>query len=255
MSSKQYTGYTGAFRKRLDALQATLSQNVETVTRSSILDFAGTGVEDLNPPQFIDEYHNQYKNTALVRQNLNKFVRDVTEPGVRVKAEDDQTEAFFMGETEETDLPDFAPEGGFLANCAVLAGEKRQPFEKYLKADVLHKWTRGTFLTEYLKADPEDPESAIHGFKAIRPETVSARTYDNTNILLDPDPDADRNQNIDFQLTPRGEVAAYIQFDENSILGSRVGIDFGSRADVPLSQNDVLKQVLDPDIGGNEDTE
>lgn len=245
----------GAFRKRIDALQSSLQQSVETVTRSSIIDIAGTGVEDINPPSDIDEFHNQYKKTGIVRQNLNKFVRDVTEPGVRVKADDETTEAYFMGETEDLSPPDFAPRGGFLENCAVLAGEKHQPFEDYVKIAILHKWTRGTFLTEYLKRDVEDPESEITGFKAIRPETVSARTYDNTNILLDPDPEADANEDVDFEPTKRGEVAAYVQFDENSILGRRTGVDFGERNDVPLSQNDVLKQVLDPDIGGSDDTE
>lgn len=239
---------TGPLSSRWEALQNRLQQTVETVTRTSRLRIARSGLDDVDPPEDIDEYHGLYRDVGLVRSNINQFVRDVTGPGVRIECDDDQTQAYFMG---GEDAPDFAPEGGFIDNCAVVAGEKGKPFYPYLQTTIVQRWTRGTVLNEYVKDDPSDPEYQITGFKHIRPETVSARTYPNTNILVDPDPSADSNQEFQTEIeeTNRGEAAAYVQFDDKSILGRRKG-GF-DRTSVYLSQNDVLKQVLDVDIGGD----
>jgi hypothetical protein len=243
----------GPIRGRVEALAERLSQSVETVTRSSRIFVESSDVDDINPPDDIDEYHAYYRNVGIIRGNINQFVRDVTAPGVRLEADDDLTEAYFVGATEDTTLPEFAPPGGFLDNCGVIAGEKNKPFYPYLKTSVAQKYTRGTVLHEYLKSDDDkdDPDFQIQGFKHIRPETVSARTHSNTNILIGPEEtDLDLD---DDEITRRGEAAAYVQFDDQSIVGSRSG---GMDEDeVPLSQNDVLKQVNDPDIGGDDGTE
>lgn len=244
---------TGRVRGAVEALQQRLSQSVQTVTRNSRIFIESSDVDDLNPPDDIDEYHEFYRSIGIIRANLNKFVRDVVKPGVRIEAEDDTTQAYFMG---GEDAPDFAPRGGFIENCAVIGGEKRQSFYPYLKVDIVQKWTKGTTLNELLKQAGEETEAGgpITGFKHIRPETVSARTYANTNILLEPD--ANKKDDIeipDGEITKRDEAAAYVQFDDNSIVGRRQG---GMDEDeIALSQNDVLKRTLDPDIGGDEATE
>jgi hypothetical protein len=242
---------TGPIRSRLEALQQRLSQSAETVTRSSRLFVENTNVDDLTPPDDIDEFHTLYRELGIVRGNINQFVRDVVGPGVRINADDPTTRAYFTGESDdEADVPESAPSGGFLENCAVIAGVRNQPFYPYLKSSIAQKYTRGTALHEYLKRDDEkdDPEFRIQGFKHIRPETVSARVHANTNILLAPD-----ETGIDEETTRRDEAAAYVQFDDRSILGERInGFDEDS---VALSQNDVLKQVNDADIGGDEATE
>lgn len=243
------TSSSGPIKGRVEALAQRISQTVETVTRNSRIHIESGDVDDLNPPEDIDEYHDLYRKIGIIRANLNKFTRDVVKPGVRIEADDDTTQAYFEG---GEDAPDFAPEGGFLENCAVIAGEKRQPFYPYLKVDIVQKWTKGTTLNEYLKADDEvtDPNARITGFKHIRPETVSARTYANQNILLDPE---DTETAEEDEITKRDEAAAYVQFDDQSIVGQRNG---GMDEDeVLLSQNDVLKRTLDPDIGGDDATE
>jgi len=237
---------SGPIRGRVEALAERLSQSVETVTRNSRIFIESSEVDDLNPPEDIDEYHDLYREVGIIRGNINQFVRDVVGPGVRIEAEDDDTEAYFTGEFDGQ-APDYAPQGGFLSECAVIAGERNKPFYPYLKASVVQKWTRGTVLHEYLKSKEEksDPEFQIQGFKHIRPETVSARTHSNTNILISPD-----ETDIADETTKRGEAAAYVQFDDTSIVGQRNGgID---NEEIPLSQNDVLKQVIDPDIGGDD---
>ncbi|GAB3669536.1 hypothetical protein [Halopiger thermotolerans] len=253
MSTTESQSRSGPIKGRVEALAQRLSQTVETVTRNSRIFIESSDVDDLNPPEDIDEYHQLYREIGIIRANLNQFVRDVVKPGVRIEADDPTTQAYFMGEApEDGEVPDFAPEGGFLENCAVLAGEKHQPFYPYLKVDILQKWTKGTTLNEYLKADDEvtEPDARITGFKHIRPETVSARTYANKNILLDPE---DTEIAEEDEITKRDEAAAYVQFDDQSIVGQRNG---GMDEDeVYLSQNDVLKRTLDPDIGGDDATE
>jgi len=246
------TQSSGPIRGRLEALQQRLSQSVETVTRSSRLFVENTDVDDLSPPSDIDEFHNLYRELGIVRGNINQFVRDVVGPGVRIDANDTTTTAYFTGEhpDENESPPEFAPPGGFLDNCGVIAGERNKPFYPYLKGSIVQKYTRGTALHEYLKSDEQkdDPEFQIQGFKYIRPETVSARAHANTNILLAPD-----ETSVAKETTRRDEAAAYVQFDDQSVLGERIG-GFGEDS-IALSQNDVLKQVNDPNIGGDAATE
>jgi hypothetical protein len=234
----------GRLRRAWDTLQDTVRQPVETVTRSTTLQTASGDVEDIDPPEDIDEFVELYYEVSPIRKNVNEFVSDVTAPGIRVQSPDDATEAYFHG---GDDAPDAAPEGGFLSECFVF-DERRQPFGKGLELSVRDRWVRGTVLVEYLKDDPEDEDSIITGFKFIRPETVSARTYDNRTQLVKPD-DTDAAD----MTTKRDEAAAYVQFDEESILGRRTGRDLFTDDDtsIPLSQNDVLKLVLDQDIGGD----
>lgn len=241
----------------VSTLQQVLSQPVETVTRTARFERSGAGVDEIDPPEDLDEFWEQYKETAIVRANLNQFVSDVVSPGARVEVDEENNSApnatrdYFMG---GDNAPQDTPEGGFMEQCFVFAGERRQPFMPGLKSTILNRWVRGTDLNELLKADPEDAESPIHGFYKIRPETVHPQVYENTNILLDPDPNAEANEDVGFKETPRGEAAAYIQFADDSILGRRLG-GFDDREEIRLSQNDVLKQVLDPDIGGDSATE
>lgn len=239
-------------RNTYEALQATLQQSVETVTRSSRIDIVGGGIDEIDPPEDIDEYAEQAKTNAIARANLRKFVNDVWEPGYRVEGPD-ETVQFFLGDQDDIDAdpPEETPDGGFLNNAAVFAGERHQDFYDFGKECSWQRWARGTVLIEYLKEDSTDPESRITGFAFIRPETVYPQVENNTNILLDADFEdlPDDISRSDVTMTRRDEVAAYIQFDDESILGlRRNGFD---EQEIPLSQNDVLKQVLDPDIGGD----
>jgi hypothetical protein len=234
-------------RQRAKEALAGLRQGVESVTRQARIDIESGGVDEIDPPSELDELYDLYQEVGIIRKSLNKYAADVTSPGARVTADSEQTEAYFNG---GGDAPDGTPAGGFLENCAVIGGEKRQPFKPFLKLTVKNRWARGTVLSELLKAARDDPESKITGFKHIRPETVYARTYPNQNVLIEPDDD-----DVDgIETTPRGENAAYVQFDDNSILGRRTG-GFDNRDGIPLSQNDVHKQVLDPDVGGFDATE
>lgn len=231
-----------------EALQDKLQQSAETVTRNARIDISGGDVDEIDPPEYIDEYAEQAKETAIVRANLRQYVQDVTKPGYRLEGPD-KTVAFFLGEDAEevdTNPPEGTPDGGFLENCFIIGGEKRKGFYFGLQQAIWERWVRGTVLIEYIKDDKDDPESEINGFKFIRPETVYPQVYRNTNTLIDPD-DTDTEG---IETTRRDEAAAYIQFDDRSILGlRRQGFNNDS---INLSQNDVMKQTLEPDIGGDD---
>jgi hypothetical protein len=232
-----------------DTLQ-NLRQNVETVVRQSRFEISGGGVDQIDAPDDLDELVDLAKKVGFVWVAYDVFASEVWEPGYRVEGPD-ETVAYFMGEQEDLDAtpPEGTPEGGFLSNCGVYAGEKQQDFYDVGKATTFQRRLRGTVLHELLKKDPEDPESEISGFHFIRPETVSAEVYPNKNILIDPeDTDVDG-----VELTKRGEAAAYIQFDDNSILGRKGTFD--DDEEIPLSQNDVHKQVLNPGIGDDPGSE
>jgi len=234
---------SGRIRRGVEALASRITQTVETITRNSRISIKTSDVDDIDPPEDIDEYHQLYVDIGIIHANINQFVRDVWEPGMRVEADDDQTKAYFMGGDE---APEDTPAGGFLDNCGVMA-EKRIPFYPFGKTTSVQRWTRGTVLVEYTKPEGKEDEqdAPITGFKHIRPETVSARTYANTNILLDPE-----DTETADELTKRDEAAAYVQYDDNSIVGRRSGgLD---KDEIALSQNDVLRQVLNQDIGGED---
>ena len=242
-------------RNGWEALQDRLEQTTTTLTRTSNLGLASSGVDELEPPEHLGEYATQAKENAIARANLRKFTNDVWEPGYRVEAESDATVQYFEGDLEELSgsPPEDTPEGGFLHNGSIFAGEKRQDFYHFGKACTWQRWVRGTVLVEYLKADPSRDDSPVTGFHFIRPETVTPRVQEHTNILLPSDPDSlpEGINESSVEMTKRGEVAAYVQFDDQSILGRHLS-GFGDGVDdILLSQNDVLKFVLEPDIGGD----
>jgi len=238
-----------AIRKRAYEALADLRQRAESVTRSARIDIESGDVDEIDPPDDIDELYELYEEVGIIRKSINKFAGDVSSPGASVDAEDDATEAYFNGGDE---APDDAPTGGFLKNCAVIAGERHQPFKPLLDSAVTNRWARGTVLVELLKEDDTEPDSPITGFKMIQPETIYARTYPNSNVLIAPDDDSIEVDND--ETTKRGENAAYVQFDDRSIIGRRLN-RFSDTDGIPLSQNDVHKQVLDPNLGGSEDFE
>jgi hypothetical protein len=239
-------GYLGRFR---DVLQSSFEQTVETVTRQSRFEISGGNVDQVDAPEDLDELVALAKEVGFVWKAFDVFAQEVWKPGYRIEAESEETKAYFMGDQEAIDAspPEDTPEGGFLSNCAIYAGEKHQDFFDLGKETTRQRRLRGTVTLERMKADPDSPESEITGWYFIRPETLSAEVYPNSNILIDPD---DTEQS-GVELTKRGEAAAYIQFDDNSILGQRFnGFD---KDEIPLSQNDVHKQVLNPGIGDDID--
>lgn len=213
--------------KGWDALKEKFTQSVETVTKNNRVFSHSGDVDTVDLAENIEEYRVLGKNTPIVRASVGKFASDVIEPGYRVEGDDEQAVEYLM----ETWLP----------QAAIIAGEKHNDFLPFLKLTVEERWNAGGGLIEHVKDDPESESYQITGVNLIKPETVEVQTLENKNILASPD-DTDLDGAV---MTPRGEVAAYIQFHEDAIAGPFKGKD-----EVPLSQNDVTRTILNPDIGG-----
>lgn len=226
----------------IEALQAPFRQAVEVVERPSSVKLHEGNVDEVDPPDDIDElYYDVYESVGIVAANIDQYVQDVFEPGVRVEADSDETERFFREE--------------FLPQCGVIGGEKRQPFEAFAPVTETQRLTRGTALVNLIPDDRETaiPDTKVSGFYHIPPETVTPLVEEQKNILLPPDP-ADLPPGLSegdsgVHRTQRDEIAAYAQFEDRSILGRRTnGFD---EETIYLSQTDVAKATHTIDIGGN----
>lgn len=204
-----------------EALQARLTQSVETIHRNTRIQSHSSDIDEVDLAENVAEWYALYEDVPLVNASINSFASDVVEPGYRVEGEDEAAIDYLM----ETWLP----------QAAIIAGEKHKDFQPFLKQTVIERWARGGALIEHVR--PEPTSEQISGVNFVLPETVEARTEANRNILVDPD--ADTNEQ-----TARKEAAAYVQFDDNAILGP-----FDDRDEIRLSQNDVTRSVLNPKTG------
>jgi len=215
------------FRQRIAELArgepAPESQDPDTsfFTETAVGDFERREPEDDD----LETYWELYKQEPLVREPIRRFADDVVEPGYKVYADDPQL---------EEDLEDA------LQDSAIIAGESGHDFREVLHQSVVQREVRGTAMCELVprKGQEDDPDS-MWGFRLINAGTCSALTYDEQNVLINPN-DTERQG---IPVTPRGEAAAYIQFDKDATLGP-----FDSdKVEVPLSQNDVVKLTTDAD--------
>lgn len=167
----------------------------------------------------VEKFWEQYQNCPLIRIPINQYAEDVTAPGVRVISDDDT-----VSDTLES----------WLESSSIIAGEADQNFSDLLYAIIVQEAVRGSVLVEKV---PMRESDGIFGFKTISVATVSAYTYENQSVLIRPE-DSDL-ENV--KTTPDGEAAAYGQWDSGAI-----GAPFDDDP-VYLSQNDIIKQVRDPD--------
>lgn len=193
-------------------------------TETSVGNFERREPEDQN----LEKYWEMYKQEPLVREPIHRFADDVTEPGYQIHAEDPDLE-----EDLERALKD----------SAIIAGESGHNFREILHQTVIQREVRGTAMCELVprKGQNEDPDS-MWGFRLINAGTVSALTYDEQNVLINPEDESAINDS-NVPVTPRGEAATYIQFDKEALLGP---FD-DDKVEVPLSQNDVVKVTTDAD--------
>lgn len=178
-------------------------------------------VNRIGPDQAdLEKYWRQYRLCPLVRVAINIFAGDVTAPGYRVDADNDE----LVAELEE-----------WLSNSAIVGGESHRDFSEILQGAVVHEQVRGTTLVEKVPTD-ESPDETW-GFRLVNPSTVEAYTYDSKAVLIRPD-----DTDVDgVQLTPTGEAAAYGQWGDGALAGPF------NKETVYLSQDDVIKLINDPD--------
>lgn len=219
------TSPPGRLRAGWEALQQTLTQSVQTVSKRPRVHVRNGGVDEVDLASNIAEWYALFEETPLIHSSLRSFASDVVQPGYRIAGEDDRAVEYL----EET----WAPQ------AAIIAGEKHNDLLGFLKQTTIQRWGRGGGLVEHVRPGPESDE--ITGVTHIKPETVKALTLPDKNILIGPeDTDID---GLDVRLTNRGEAAAYVQWHDDALFGS-----FDDKDEVLLSQNDVTRTLLNPDV-------
>jgi len=180
----------------------------------------------------LEHFWDQYRTCPIVRRGIDIYAEDITAPGYRVESDNEQL-------SEELE--------DWLSNSAIVAGESHRDFAEILDGSIIQEEVRGTALVEIVpKAENGDE---IWGFRLINVSTVSAYTYEKQAVLIRPE-DTDLTG---VDTTPRSEAAAYGQWDNKALAGP-----FDSKDTIPLSQNDIIKIVKDPDtsdIFGNSSIE
>lgn len=208
----------------LDSLSARFTQNTETRARRPSFGVRGSGVERIKPAENLSDYRAIPTETPIVRKALSDFTRDVCEPGYRIETEDDTVQEYLQDE--------------WCPQAAVLAGEKHNDLLPFIQQFIYERWRGGDALCEHVRADPSSSSSPITGLHLINPEHVEFVTYEEKNVLVDPD----AGEDVEAPMTKRGEKAAYIQYGEGALVSL-------NRNEIPLSQNDVTRSALDPGAG------
>lgn len=207
-----------------DALASRFTQNVETRSRSPSIGVRRSGIDRIKPAKRLDEYRKIPEETPIVLKALTDFASDVVEPGYRIETDDDAVQEYL----EEEWCP----------QAAILAGEKHNDLLPFLRLYTYERWRGGDALAEHVRADPESPNSPLTGVHLLNPEEIEFITYEEKNILVDPEAVGD----VDAPRTKRGEDAAYVQYGKGAIVSSE-------RDAIPLSQNDVTRSALNPGAG------
>jgi hypothetical protein len=208
----------------IERLSARFKQSVETRSKRPSFGVRHSGAERIKPADNLAELRKIPETTPIVRKALADFASDVVEPGYRI-------------ETDEDEIQEYLAEK-WCPQCAILAGEKHNDLLPFLRLFTIERWRGGDALAEHVRANPDDPSSLFTGLHLINPEHVEFVTYQEKNILVDPDAAAD----IDVPQTRRGEDAAYVQYGSRALIST-------DRKEIPLSQNDVTRSALDPGAG------
>jgi hypothetical protein len=168
----------------------------------------------------LERFWELYQASPLVNTGVNIYADDVTAPGVRVQADDDELEAELTK---------------WKRNAAIIGGESHRDLSELLYLKVIQEQVRGTSLAEAVPTKENIDD--LYGFRLVNPSTVVTYTYESQPVLIRPDED----EIDDVNRTERGEAAAYGQYADGALAGPF------NRETIYLSQNDVIKLVRDPD--------
>lgn len=220
------TGLWGAFTARF-------KQSVETTSKSPGVGVHRGNIDRVQPPENLEDWREIPKTTPIVRKALTDFISDVTEPGYRIETDEDTAKEFL--------------EDHWCPQAAIIGGEKHNDLMPFLRLFLYEKWRGGDGMAEHVRADADDTSSPITGLHLLNPAHIEFVTYEDKNILVDPEPDpgphpSENIQDVDAPQTVRGEAAAYVQYGDGAVVTN-------DREAVPLSQNDVTRSALDPPAG------
>lgn len=185
--------------------------------------FESPGTEHFHPPKDeMQQYWRAFETVPFIRQAITSFAREVIEPGWWIEADNDKT-------AEEL--------AKWLRKACIIEGEKREDFAFLLRKTVVQREVRGTAIIEHVP-DSSDRD-AIAALKMLNPETVTAFTKPDTTLLWEPDENSEAPS--DVPRTDDGDVAAWVQFHDDT--------RWGDHEQNPFSQDDITKVTRDADVG------
>ena len=197
-------------------------------TRTAFGDDADVVAEESSPPETIRKHWEKYYNNfALTRAPLKAFDLAVTEPGYRIRVEDDDGE---RDEQMEEALKLWA------SNCVIHAGEMGHDLSTLLESLPSKRRGKGTVMIEKVgtEADPD----AMAALMSLDPATFEIYTREHQTVLIQPDDDVDD----DHPTTPDGKAAAYNQYDDDLPR-------YGEKDPIPFAETDIIKLTFDADDG------
>lgn len=195
------------------------------------------GLERHRPDEeSLEEYRRLYEETPPVQEMIDGFADAVMEPGWWIEADDDETAKKLTK---------------YMNNVAVVGGNSGQNFSELATQLVIEREVRGTAFVE--KARDADGEHA--GLYPLQSETISIYTIPGKAILpspdmtfsddakvIGPDEEARVGADIDGKITEDGEVAAYVQFDNQKPV-------FVDKEEIRFTKDQVIKWERSMDIG------
>ena len=163
-------------------------------TRSSTQLYSAN-VDVARPDPEIEHYVQEYRNNSIISTPINNLANEVFEPGWWIEADSEET----VEELTE-----------FLHNVGIEAGKPRQSFTELGKTAIVQHQVRGTFLGEKV-TDEKGRNIAIN---PVNPSTFEIYTKPGTNMLVPADYDVDAKDGKGPKETPEGDIAAFVQFDQ-----------------------------------------
>jgi len=162
------------------------------------------------------------RRNPIVTNQIDAVSSEVFEGGYWLTANDEETKDEMLE---------------FLRNISIQAGQTHQPFEELGRQVVTQYLVRGTFLGEKMM----DSDGRHTGINPVNPTTMEFYTKAGTNVLVPPDHTPGSSDSM-LKETDDGEIAAYVQFDEQY---SR----WQDRQERMFARDEILHWARKPDIG------
>lgn len=181
-----------------------------------------TTVDIDRPEPETEDYWTEYRNNPIIATQVENVTSEVFEAGYWMEADSVETEE----ELSE-----------YLRHMGVKAGQTHKPFSAVGKQAVTQYMVRGLYLGEQV-TDEEGRHVAVN---AVNPTTVEMYTKPGANILVPPEYSGEVTDSL-LKTTDDGEVAAYVQFDEQF---SR----WQDRTERRFTRDQMIHWARNPDIG------
>lgn len=144
----------------------------------------------------IKVYRDTYELHPLVREAITTYVAEVMEPGYRIEA---------GSEADVTKLEEWAEE------CGIVGGLYGQDLLLVLKQALTDRMVAGSAPIEHVGSE-EEPDHII-ALKPLLAETLKAYKIPGQNLLVRPDDEFEGDE--DYPRTDDGDLAAFVQYDDD----------------------------------------